>query len=325
MIVYNLNGIIEDITHQRIKEKEFYVLEDHNSNFTYPFSNMIFEIESLCFKVRLSIARKIFGSELEYYNIIENPLGVLCSKAGIDSDINISKEELLQFINDYENKEILHKILYYFDLENILATIQNSLVETHFAFSEFYKQLNINIFLIGDEPFHNDGLQFASGIIVTKITSLVNRIFICLYSILDFTTKLCYEVENIQSDFTIYPKLKCKDILIGDAKRISFITTENTIFNRTENRRIIEYLRSEIVHNASIDSVPKVYTLIENKTIKEKFILLPDFNSGIIETLKNRKRFFKQENKLNVLLPKIIEDYYSRLYETLKEVNNYCR
>lgn len=325
MIVYNSNGIIEDLSLQEIQEKEFYLLETSKSDFSYPFSDKIFEIESLCFKVRLSIARKIFGDELEYYNIIENPLGFICSKAGIDSDINISKAELQEFIQDYEDKEMIHKILYYFDIENILGTIQNSLVETHFAFSEFYRQLNINTFLIGEEPLQQNGLQFASGAIVTNITSLVNRIFICLYSILDFTTKLCFEVENIQSEFTNYPKLKCKDILIGDAKKVSFISKENTIFNRTEFRKIIEYLRNEIVHNASIDSIPKVYTLIENETVIEKFILLPDFNSGIIETLKNRKRFFKQENKLNELLPKIMEDYYSRLHQTISEINNYCR
>lgn len=170
MVVYNLNGIIEDLSNQQIKEKEFYLLENQKSDFTYPFSDKIFEIESLCFKVRLSIARKIFGNEFEYYNIIENPLGLICSKAGIDSDINISKEELQELIQNYENKEIIHTILYFFDIENIIGTIQNSLVETHFAFIEFYRQLNVNTFLIGEEPLQEDGLQFASGAIVTNIT-----------------------------------------------------------------------------------------------------------------------------------------------------------
>jgi len=76
----------------------------------------------------------------------------------------------------------------------------------------------------------------------------------------------------------------------------------------------------EIVHNASIDSIPKVYQNIQGKDLIEKFILLPDFKNGIIKTYKNRRRFFNDDNKLNEVLPTIIKEFWNRLKFTLSEI-----
>ena len=141
---------------------------------------------------------------------------------------------------------------------------------------------------------------------------------------LDFITKIVHEVEQLQTDFNSYPKLKSKDTLLGYSKKTSFQDMKNTLFERTENRKIIEYLRNEIVHNASIDSIPKVYQNIQNKQIIEKFILLPDFSDGIIKTFKNRKRFFDNDTKLNEILPDLMSDYLTRLSFTLQQINKYC-
>lgn len=97
---------------------------------------------------------------------------------------------------------------------------------------------------------------------------------------------------------------------------------EGSIYEKNSTISMIMYLRNEIVHNASIDSIPKVYQRIEGGKIVEKYILLPDFRDGIICIFKNRKRFFDDDAKLNAILPELMEDFWNRLKLTLTQIKN---
>nr|WP_315171362.1 hypothetical protein [uncultured Flavobacterium sp.] len=326
MTVYNINGIPQEISIDELANKnDFFVTQNQIGDFIYRGGEKVYEIESLCYELRNLLALKIFESVFEYHRIIEHPIFPLVAQAGIDAEIRVSKREFEQFITEYKDKETLYRMLYFFDIDNLIGTTQNCMIETRFAVGEFYKQLNINSFLMNEELLSvNDGIQYASGSIVTNITSLINRIFICLYSMLDFITKIVHEVEELQTDFSSYPKLRSKDTLLGYAKKTTFNEMQNTLFEKTGNRRMIEYLRNEIVHSASFDGLPKVYQKIESKKIIEKFVLLPDFSNGQIETFKNRKRFFDNDTKLNEILPEVINDYFTRLSFTLQQINKYC-
>lgn len=327
MEIYNINGILENLTPEQASEKDgFFVAQNGLGDFIYLGGEKVYEIENLSFELRNLLAIKIFGSLNEYHRILNHPIYPLVAQAGIDAEIRVSKEDFEDFVDKYIDKETIYRMLYFFDIDNLIGTLQNCVIETKYAIGEFYKQLNVNSFLINEDIFSvENGIQYSSGSIVTNITSLINRIFICLYSMLDFITKIVHEVEELQIDFNSYPKLKSKETLLGYAKKTSFHEMKNTLFERTENRKIIEYLRNEIIHNASIDSIPKVYQNIQNKQIIEKFILLPDFEKGIIKTFKNRKRFFDNDTKLNEILPDMINDYFTRLSFTLEEINKYCR
>ncbi|MBF4486230.1 hypothetical protein [Flavobacterium sp. CSZ] len=327
MEIYNINGILENLTREETVNKNgFYVVQNTIGNFTYLGFEKIHEIESLSIELRNLLAIKMFGSISEYHRILEHPIYPLVAQAGIDAEIRVSKVDFEKFVNEYEDKQTIFRMLYFFDIDNLIGTLQNSVLETHYAVGEFYKQLNVNNFLINEDVLIiDDGIQYAAGGIVVNITSLVNRIFICLYSILDFITKIVHEVEQLQLEFDSYPKLRSKDTLFGYAKKTKFNEMKNTLFEKTDYRKMIEYLRNEIIHNASIDNIPKVYQKMENKKIVEKFILLPDFTDGIINSYKNRKRFFDNDTKLNEILPDLINDYFTRLSFTLQQVNEYCR
>src|SRR5690606_1044777 len=202
--------------------------------------------------------------------------------------IKIIKEDFEKLLIGIEDKERLFRLLYYFDVENLISTLQNSVLETKYIVGEFYKILNTNSFLIhNDLTVVENGIQYSSGYIVTNITSLVNHLFINLYSQMDFTTKIIYEIENLHMNFETYPKLKSKDTTYGDSKKTAFREMPDSIYEMSDAIRMIMYLRNEIVHNASIDGIPKVYQNIKNKKVIEKFILLPDFSNGMIRTYKN--------------------------------------
>ncbi|OVE54767.1 MULTISPECIES: hypothetical protein [Chryseobacterium] len=317
MKFYNTNGIPTETP----LEDSFYITELINYELVFSAGDQTYEIEKICIQLRDQLAKKIFGDIRTYHGYFTTPIFPFASLAGIDAEIRLSKEDFETLVHGIEDKEKLFRLLYYFDVENLISTLQNSVLETKYIIGEFYKMLNNNSFLVhNDLTVVDDGIQYASGYIVTNITSLVNHLFINLYSQMDFTTKIIYEIENLHVDFLTYPKLKSKDTVYGDSKKTTFRELKGSIYEMSDEIRIIMYLRNEIVHNASIDSVPKVYQNIKNNMLIEKFILLPDFNNGIIKTFKNRKRFFSDDTKLNEILPALITEFWNRLQFTLSEI-----
>lgn len=317
MVVYNTNGIPSETPNENV----FYIYESSIGEYIFNREDKTKEIENRCNELRNKLAIKIFGSIERYHQLLPSPIYPVVALMGIDAEAKISKEEFEKFLRTFKDQELLNKCLYFFDTENIISTIQNSVLETKVLIGEFYKELNQNSFLVlPNYTTVETGFQYASGFHVTRLTSTVNHLFINLYSQMDFVTKLIYEFENLHIDFNKYPKLKSKDIQFGDSKKTSFKDKKDTLFELTDNIRIIMYLRNEIVHNASIDNIPKVYQNIADKKIIEKFVLLPDFDKGIIKSFVNRKRFFDQDTKLNEILPDMISEFWTKLLQTLVEI-----
>ena len=317
MKFYNTNGVATNMP----PEDGFYITELVNGEMSFSTGDQSYEIEKICIQLRDYLAKKIFGDLKTYRDYFITPIFPFASIAGIDAELRLSKEDFEKLIIGIEDKERLFRLLYYFDVENLISTLQNSVLETKYIIGEFYKILNNNSFLVhNDLTVVENGIQYSSGYIVTNITSLVNHLFINLYSQMDFTTKIIYEIENLHINFGTYPKLKSKDIIYGDSKKTGFKEMQGSIYELSNNIRMIMYLRNEIVHNASIDSIPKVYQNIKKKEIIEKFILLPDFSNGIIKTFKNRKRFFNDDIKLNEILPTLISEFWDKLKFTLSEI-----
>lgn len=312
---YNLDGII---TYEEPDNK--FWIQSLAENFISKENDKSFELDETCIKLRNKFATKLFESLNNYHSLLPsiNPIFQL---GGIDAEVNISKAEFENLVNSLEKKELSNKIFYFYDCCNLIETLQNSLVETKYLFGQFYKILNENSFLINDELILKDDLQFASGPIVTNLTSVINHLFINMYSQLDFTTKIIYEFENLESNFLKYPNLKSSKILYGDSKKTKLKGAVNSIFDKSENTLKIITLRNEIVHNSSIDNLPKVYLVIKESQIVEKFVLIPDFIEGNLQKFKNRNRFFSCDLKLNLLLPDIIFEHNNKLLFTLNNIS----
>lgn len=310
---YNLNGIITD----KEPKNKFWVRSVAN-NFIFKENDVSLELEELCINIRNKFAGKIFGSLKNYYALLPT-LSPAMQFGGIDAEINVSKNEFEKFVNSL-GSEIDHKALYFYDCANLIETLQNSIVETKYLFGQFYKVLNENSFLINETLVIDSNFQYTSGPIVTNLTSIVNHLFINLYSQLDFLTKIIYEYENIHTEFLNYPNLKASKILYGSSKKTKLRDLKNSIFEKSDNILKIITLRNEIVHNASLDNLPKVYIKIKDGKIIEKFTLIPDFKNGNLQKFKNRNRFFNDEAKLNQILPEIISEHWKRLLCTLKAI-----
>lgn len=194
------------------------------------------------------------------------------------------------------------------------------MIEVFGAYQGLFKLIGDNDFLIGDQAIVANGLQSASGEIVSLVSALLNYMLIGLYSQLDFMTKIVFELENFQKDFSRYKKLACQKITYRDKNRVTLKDLEDGVFFKSEYILILIYLRNEIVHNSSINNVSRIYQEVKGGKIVDKFILLPDFKDGLIQSFVNRKRFFRDENKANDLIPKIIDDIFGRIVTTLAKI-----
>ena len=311
-MIYNTNGIpTEDPIDGKywLKQLEYtYILKEND---------ITCEIEAECQKLYDLISVKLFGNIETYYSKLSTiPRWV--KEAGLDAEFRISKLEFEQLISQNNDNQEYCKLLYFYDFRNLIASIQNSIIESKYLFGEFYKQLNENDFLITKMSINENGIQYASGLIVTNIFSTLNHLFVCFYSLFDFTTKLFFEFENIVTEFTTYPRLKSLNKTYGDHKRLSSFNKADTIFEQSETLNTIITVRNEIVHNSSIDNLPKVYQFFNNGKLTEKYILLPDFENGKLLTFNNRKHFFNNNTKINEILPEMIKEFWTRMKTTLE-------
>ncbi|MCW3111258.1 MAG: hypothetical protein JWQ09_5764 [Segetibacter sp.] len=311
---YNNNGL----SSTKPTNDTFWILE-WNNQFSINSNDITGDLDFALIALSHKLQNKLFGSAQAFYNRLMTKT-IWLSYAGIDAEIKISKVEFEKLVNNNKTDET-NKFLYYYDVNNIIGSLQNLVQESKYLFCEFYKILNTNSFMLQSKPFENDSLMFASGQLVTNIFSAINHLFINLASQLDFITKICVEFENYPNNFSIYPKLKCKDILYGHANRIKGFTFENTVFEKSDKIQLILSLRNDIIHNSSFENIPKVYQQFKDGEMVEKYILIPDSTNGNFDTFKNRNRFFNNDIKLNEILPVLIFEFWNKLMATIKLVN----
>lgn len=310
MKYYNANGIPTDVA----TADGFWMAENHHE-FTMKEGDLTPDLETIAISLRSNLQRKLFGSVNDFYKQLPHfPIWV--SQAGMDSDLSVSKMELAPYIQHAD--ELTCRAMYYNDVSALIGSLQNAFHEVKYLMGEFYKELNIHSFMLIEQPLQPDMEMHASGLIVTKLFSYVNHLFISLYSQLDYTTKVCYELEHLQTDFSKYNKLQSAGILIGDAKRISFKNAPGSLFEDAINLRLIQSLRNEIIHDSSFENIPKVFQLFKDNVLIEKYIILPDHTNGFIDSIKGRKRFFSSGIKLNEILPDLVTDFWKRMLVTLQ-------
>ncbi|MFS4466708.1 hypothetical protein [Maribacter sp. 2210JD10-5] len=309
---FNVNGIPSEEP-----KGEFWISQWQNS-FSISKEDNTYDIDSKLIQLSDIVIKTIFGGTQNFYSKLPF-FSSIYPFGGIDAEIKLSKKDFEKWINQEASKET-YQVLYYYDMQNIIGFLQNLVQESKFLFCDFYKTFNENSFLLIEKPIQPNGIFYAAGQHIIEPFSKINHLFINLVSQLDIITKITFEFENMQLDFTGYPKLKSSKVLYGDAKKISSIDFKDTVFEKTKDIQLILNIRNEIVHNASLENIPKVYQVFEKNRMIEKFILIPDTTNGNFDTYKNRKRFFGQDTKLNELLPRLIAEFWKRMEVTIDKL-----
>ena len=325
MKTYFKNGIEKEIDYILSDEDEFAIQIEENSILPQTFYKndiLIRDIETYLIDL-YDIFRDIYFNDTEEYYSISSTIPAVIHQGGYSSDFTAD----VDFFTDIYNKcktewkiPYLNRFIYVNDCHYLISTLQNLTLHIEFCFTEYFIQIS-KINNIRESSIEKDGIYFFQSEYCTNVAFLVESFFTKMYSILDILVKILYELENPVSDFTSMNKLKCSEKLWGDRKKLNINKLSNSIFQEDcETIKIIETIRNECIHNGTWENFPKVFAVIENYKIIERYMLFPDKKNGRFCTIKNRKHFYSQNTKINDILIKIHDDFYKRLLITLKYI-----
>jgi hypothetical protein len=275
---------------------------------------IFYEIEGSCIDLYDKFTELIFTDIHQYYHELALiPQWVY--HTGVDSDFAGSKDVFNKWVQQIDN-ERYYSHLFLADCHALLGSVQNRLLSTKTQFQNFF-----NFLSKVTTEFDEDGEYWTTGENISVVFSTLHDLIITMYSTLDLLSKVSYQFENMPNDFQTYHKMKCSKILFGDKYRINKINIDGTIFENSKNIQIIENLRHELIHNGTWESVPKVHYKVKDKQVIEKFIFLPDVSeSGTLQVVKNRKRFFSNKYKTNEYLPILCAEFWERVLATLIKI-----
>lgn len=284
------------------------------------YPDTAYKIEEKLIKAYDIFATQIFGS-MAHFREIDASIPRWVAEAGISSDCSIGKDKFQQLYEGSSEHETLNRILYYYDCDNLISSLQNVVNESFHLSDKIDRILaqEVRYDTEVDERLRDyTGYRFLSGEVVVELFSLTNMLFINLYAQLDYITKLFFELQNLCVNFNTYPKMRSCSILYGNKGKLSISSVENTIFdNNSDTIKTVINFRNEIVHNGTLDGRQKLFQRYEKGSIIEQFLLLPDTTEGNLDKHKGRAHFYGRENKWSDVVPALLEDFYTRLKYTL--------
>jgi hypothetical protein len=277
------------------------------------------DVEAECVRLHDAFAAVIFGSLTGYHQILRSAPDFV-STAGLTSECNVSRTEFERLVRQSDTPAEVNKLLYLADCHKLVTSVQECTKEVLYLQGEFYRALNLDplFFPPVEDP---DGIRWMTSPVVTNIHATLGFLFVRLHSLLDYTTKLAFEAENLRSEFASYPRLASSKILFGDRKRVAINKAQGTLFEASAVVTEIELYRNQIIHDGLLDDMPKVYKVVESGITIEKFVLLPDRGAqGHFEKFRNRYLFYSNEDRINLRLPELIAEFQQRQITTLKQI-----
>lgn len=336
-VFYLQSGIKVDFLPQDYQG--FYICENLDvpsdlSRYFYKGDGLQYELDSLCVELYDVFRDKLFSSTDEYYKDI-NSQPQWITRAGLDSDFDMSKEqliecfstpmdtimakykcseEILQRFKEHDSKK--YRYAYLADCQSLINTLQELLRGCNSSFIGFYTHL-CSLHTVPKMEGHYYECSIASRMVFNFLYSFIIQI----YSTFDILAKIAYEMENINDCESSYAKLVSSKILFGDKKHLK-LDASGTVFEKCPTISIFENLRNELVHNATWEMNPKIFINNKDNCITERYIFMPDFTrEGTLETYKNRKRFFSYGKKVNDVLPQLYFEVLERIQCTITKIS----
>ena len=186
--------------------------DKENYKLIYP---LITEIDNACVFIGELIAVKLLPQLSKYEELVDSYYTKRQKTkhllhAGLGSESLLSAKEWQEFVeNDIANlpdKEEHYKFFYYFEINLLLSSVQETLIGTYKAFEEIYNILNRESIC--------DGLNTKEGLTTVVSTEssmawiMVEAVTIKLCSCFDYLAKLAYELENLPQDYSKLPEKK---------------------------------------------------------------------------------------------------------------------
>lgn len=270
------------------------------------------------------IVDKLWGSIQEYRGFSEsldwNTWRILFD-SGRNPEVSVSKidfSESIDTIRSHQNKNLIYKLLYTIDVYTLISNIVEVSKEVLYLAGDFYYILNVHSDFLGLPDESKIGIRTSKTPAANKLVGLMALIYIRLHSLLDYHTKLAYEIEKTRVDFEKYPKLSSKNELYSSRKKLKVNGSKDTLFEKDAFITEIDSYRNELIHNSLLDDEPRIYEKYEDRQLIERYLLLPDVDqNGRLESYINRRFFYSNERKFNYILPDLLRTFQERQLKTL--------
>lgn len=242
--------------------------------------------------------------------------------AGNTAECGWTKDMFEKIVKKNED-ETVHRWLYYYDCDMLVCALCDRLKMNSSLLREFYKHFPCES-PCKMEDFENVTIGVSS--LDTISFACVNSVFIYLASSFDLLTKIYIELRDYNKvDFSKYPNMISRKVLFKKIEKDGAIISD-TIFEKPVCITETLSIRDRIVHNGSFDFMQMVYDCYDGPNgHSEATILFPDMENGLFVTSKNRRNFYSQSNRLNILLPKLIKDVLDVMEKTITKLTTAYR
>lgn len=233
------------------------------------------------------------------------------------SKLDFSKS--MDTIKNHQNKDLIYKFLYTIDFYTLISNIVEVTKELFYLIGDFYYILNFDSNFVGLPDENKIGIRTSKSPAANRLVGLMALIYIRLHSLLDYHTKLAYEIEKTKLNFEKYPRLSSKNELYSSRKKLKVNGSKGTLFESDAFIVEIDSYRNELIHNSLLDDEPRIYERYENSQLIERYLLLPDVDeNGRLESYINRRFFYSNERKFNYILPDLLRTFQERQLQTLQ-------
>lgn len=242
------------------------------------------------------------------------------SDAGNTAECGWTKEEFETYVmNYYKDDEIVHRWLYYYDCYMLICALCDRFKMIASMLRVFYKHFP------SESPCKMEDFKHATVAVSPQDTicfASVNSIILYLASSFDILSKIYVELRDYEKlDFSKYPKMVSRKVLLRSIVKTNSDIT-GTIFEKPSCVNTIVNIRNRLVHDGSFDFMQMVYDCYDGPNgHSEGTIRFPDMENSLFVTSKNRKNFYSQSNRLNLLLPKLLTEVLDVMETTINKLS----
>ena len=239
--------------------------------------------------------------------------------AGNTAECGWTKEEFETYVRNYEDYEIVHRWLYYYDCDMLVCALCDRFKMIASMLRVFYCHFP------SESPCKMEDFKHATIAVSSHDTicfACVNSIFLYLASSFDILSKLYVEFRDHEKlDFSKYPNMISRKVLLGSIGKTNS-DIAGTLFEKPLCVKTISSIRDRLVHNGSFDFIQMVYDCYDGPNgHSEAAILFPDMENGLFITSKNRKNFYSQSKRLNLLLPGLLTEVLDVMETTINKLS----
>jgi hypothetical protein len=274
-------------------------------------------------KLNLKCVQLLFDSADQFWDTIETSnFDVI--QAGIDPEALKSRDEFAEELNKMENP-LEKKLIYYYSVrhynhvaQNMIKHILISLGDAYALLSEpnLYEEVPLHVQAYGEGEIFRNSISPSGHRIWTNISFCIEK----TVSFLDFMTKYVFEISQINLG-AVPNKPRARNETFSSWSKIR-LAKDTPLSEWSDDLRLIHSLRDETVHNGTIDHHSKIYEHTIGSVVQRRFMLLPDHEKGRFLTSAGRKRFYRQDNHLNAVLPSILEAVFRDALSSLNKIDH---